>query len=128
MCGLAFTFPMLLGARVMQGVVDAPMIQLSQSLITGLGRLVLGVWGRRLRVLDAEETAFLRGPALVPTRQIRLKQVDAFPAGERRGALRTRDIARGLHLVITVHITRAVGPDLGDLDAHDQLRLDWQKG
>ena len=45
MCGLAFTFPMLLGARVMQGVVGAPMIQLSQSIITGLGLLVPGVWG-----------------------------------------------------------------------------------
>ena len=36
MCGLAFTFPMLLGARVMQGVVGASMIPLSQSLITGI--------------------------------------------------------------------------------------------
>lgn len=48
-CGLAFTFPMLLAARVMQGVVGASMIPLSQSLITSIypvqkRGLALGIW------------------------------------------------------------------------------------
>lgn len=48
-CGLAFTFPMLLGARVMQGVVGASMIPLSQSLLTNAyppqkRGLALGLW------------------------------------------------------------------------------------
>jgi len=36
LCGLAFTFPMLLASRVLQGVVGASMIPLSQTLLTGV--------------------------------------------------------------------------------------------
>ena len=48
-CGLAFTFPMLLAARVVQGIVGASMIPLSQSLITTIypphqRGLALGIW------------------------------------------------------------------------------------
>lgn len=49
LCGLAFSFPMLLGARVMQGVVGASMIPLSQTLLTSVypphkRGLALGLW------------------------------------------------------------------------------------
>jgi DHA2 family multidrug resistance protein len=48
-CGLSFTFPMLLAARVMQGVVGASMISLSQALLTSIHPphrrgLALGLW------------------------------------------------------------------------------------
>lgn len=48
-CGLAFSFPMLLAARVMQGVVGASMIPLSQTLLTSVyppqkRGLALGLW------------------------------------------------------------------------------------
>ena len=49
LCGLAFTFPMLLASRVMQGVVGASMIPLSQTLLTSVyppqrRGLALGLW------------------------------------------------------------------------------------
>ena len=49
LCGLSTSFPMLLAARVMQGVVGAPMIPLSQSLLTSCyppqrRGLALGLW------------------------------------------------------------------------------------
>lgn len=49
LCGLAFTFSMLLASRVMQGVVGASMIPLSQTLLTSIyppqrRGLALGLW------------------------------------------------------------------------------------
>lgn len=49
LCGTAFTFPMLLSARVMQGMVGASMIPLSQTLLTSIyppqrRGLALGLW------------------------------------------------------------------------------------
>ena len=49
LCGISFTFPMLLTARVMQGVVGASMIPLSQALLTAIypphrRGLALGLW------------------------------------------------------------------------------------
>lgn len=49
LCGLAFTFPMLLASRVMQGIVGASMIPLSQTLLTSVypphkRGLALGLW------------------------------------------------------------------------------------
>ncbi len=49
LCGLAFTFPMLLASRVLQGVVGASMIPLSQTLLTSVyppqrRGLALGLW------------------------------------------------------------------------------------
>jgi DHA2 family multidrug resistance protein len=48
-CGISTSFPMLIAARVMQGVVGASMIPLSQSLLTGCfpphrRGLALGLW------------------------------------------------------------------------------------
>jgi len=49
LCGLSISFPMLLGARVMQGVVGASMIPLAQTLLTSCyppqkRGLALGFW------------------------------------------------------------------------------------
>jgi len=49
LCGISTSFPMLLGARVMQGVVGAAMIPLSQALLTSVypphrRGLALGFW------------------------------------------------------------------------------------
>jgi DHA2 family multidrug resistance protein len=49
LCGLSFTFPMLLTARVMQGAVGAAMIPLAQTLLTSVypperRGLALGLW------------------------------------------------------------------------------------
>jgi DHA2 family multidrug resistance protein len=49
LCGTSTSFPMLLAARVMQGVVGASMIPLSQTLITVISRperrgFALGIW------------------------------------------------------------------------------------
>ena len=49
MCGISVSFPLLLASRVMQGVVGASMIPLSQTLITGIYRperrgIALGIW------------------------------------------------------------------------------------
>jgi len=48
-CGLSVSFPMLIGARVMQGVVGASMIPLAQTLLTGYypvqkRSFALGLW------------------------------------------------------------------------------------
>jgi len=48
-CGLSVSFPMLIGARVMQGVVGASMIPLAQTLLTGCyppqtRSFALGIW------------------------------------------------------------------------------------
>jgi DHA2 family multidrug resistance protein len=49
LCGISFTFPMLLTARVMQGAVGASMIPLAQTLLTSVyppqrRGLALGLW------------------------------------------------------------------------------------
>ena len=50
MCGISFTFPMLLVSRILQGAVAGPMIPLSQSLLLGnyppdKRGLANGIWG-----------------------------------------------------------------------------------